>query len=200
MIRVNLMGLPKQRKRARGPVVTLEGGRSLILLAVVVLVVAGIAYYRYQNLQQQVQDLDMQVMDLQRELADLNRIKQEYDANVARREALTARINVIEALKARQSGPVTLLTTLASAVVRTDSLWLTTFTQTGQNVTIEGTALNVKAVADFMTQLLNERIFSTVDLRETAQDPASREITNFSFVLNGQLAQPESPPASSTTG
>ena len=198
MIRVNLMGLPKQRKRARGPAVTLEGGRSLILLVVVVAVVAGYAYFRHQSLQQQLQDLDVQVTELQRELADLNRIKQEYDANVARREALTARINVIEALKARQAGPVQLLATLASAVVRTDSLWLTSFTQTGQNITIEGTALNVKAVADFMTQLLNQRIFATVDLRETAQDPASRAVDNFSFILNGQLAAPE--PAPSTTG
>ena len=198
MIRVNLMGLPKQRKRARGPVVTLEGGRSLILLVVVVAVVAGYAYFRYQSLQQQVQELDMQVTELQRELADLNRIKQEYDANLARREQLTARINVIEALKARQAGPVQLLTTLASAVVRTDSLWLTAFAQTGQNITIEGTALNVKAVADFMTQLLNQRIFATVDLRETAQDPASRDVDNFSFILNGQLAAPT--PAPSTTG
>jgi type IV pilus assembly protein PilN len=194
------MGLPKERKRARRPVVTLEGGRSLILLVVVVAVVAGYAYVRHQSLQQQVQELDMQVAELQREIADLNRIKQEYDANVARREALTARINVIEALKARQAGPVQLLTTLAAAVVRTDSLWLTAFAQTGQNVTIEGTALNVKAVADFMTQLLNQRIFATVDLRETAQDPAARGVESFSFSLSGQLAAPEPAQAPSTTG
>jgi Tfp pilus assembly protein PilN len=193
------MGLPKERKRARGPVVTLEGGRSLILLVVVLAAVAGSTYYRHQDYQVQVQQLDMRKMELERELADLTRIKQEYDANVARREALTARINVIEALKARQAGPVQLLTTLAGAVVRTDSLWLTSFTQQGQNVTIEGTALNVKAVADFMTQLLNQRIFATVDLRETAQDPAAKEVESFSFTLNGQLAAPTGP-APATTG
>lgn len=199
MIRVNLMGLPKERRRIRGPVVTLEGGRSLILLVVVLAAVAGSAYYRHQDLQLQVQQLDMRKTELVGELAELNRIKQEYDANVARREALTARINVIEALKARQAGPVQLLTTLAGAVVRTDSLWLTAFTQQGQNVTIEGTALNVKAVADFMTQLLNQRIFTTVDLRETAQDPAAKEVESFSFTLNGQLAAPTGP-APATTG
>jgi Tfp pilus assembly protein PilN len=199
MIRVNLMGLPKERKRVRGPVVTLEGGRSLILLVVVLAAVAGSTYYRHQSLQVQVQQLDMRKAELERELADLNRIKQEYDANVARREALTARINVIEALKARQAGPVQLLTTLAGAVVRTDSLWITAFTQQGQNITIEGTALNVKAVADFMTQLLNQRIFTTVDLRETAQDPAAKEVESFSFTLTGQLAAPTGP-APATTG
>jgi Tfp pilus assembly protein PilN len=193
------MGKPKERKRVRGPVVTMEGGRSLILLVVVLAAVAGYTYYRHQNLQIQLTELDMRKMELERELADLNRIKQEYDANVARREALTARINVIEALKARQAGPVQLLTTLAGAVTRTDALWLTSFTQQGQNVTIEGTALNVKAVADFMTQLLNQRIFATVDLRETAQDPAAKEIENFSFTLNGQLAAPTGP-APATTG
>jgi Tfp pilus assembly protein PilN len=179
--------------------VTLEGGRSLILLVVVLAAVAGSTYYRHQSLQVQVQQLDMRKAELERELADLNRIKQEYDANVARREALTARINVIEALKARQAGPVQLLTTLAGAVVRTDSLWITAFTQQGQNITIEGTALNVKAVADFMTQLLSQRIFATVDLRETAQDPAAKEVESFSFTLNGQLAAPTGP-APATTG
>ncbi|MGH9786670.1 MAG: PilN domain-containing protein, partial [Terriglobia bacterium] len=160
---------------------------------------AGFTYYRHQNLEVQLTELDMRKMELERELADLNRIKQEYDANLARREALTARINVIEALKARQAGPVQLLSTLAGAVTRTDSLWLTSFTQQGQNITIEGTALNVKAVADFMTQLLNQRIFATVDLRETSQDPASREVENFSFILTGQLAAPTGP-APATTG
>ncbi|MBF8305088.1 MAG: hypothetical protein HW398_276, partial [Acidobacteria bacterium] len=58
---------------------------------------------------------------------------------------------------------------------------------------------NIKAVADFMTQLLNQRIFTTVDLRETAQDPAAKEVESFSFTLNGQLAAPTGP-APATTG
>jgi len=190
MIRINLIGLPRQKRRGRAPAVTLEGGRSLILLAVVALGVSGFAYVRHGRLQSQVAQLDEQVATLDRELAELTVIRAEYDTFSKRKDLLTRRINIIEGLKAKQAGPVQLLSTLASAVVGTDSLWLTGFAQTGQTVTIEGTALNVKAVADFLTRLINARIFAEVDLRETAQDTADKEMERFIFTVNGQLAPP----------
>jgi Tfp pilus assembly protein PilN len=179
--------------------ITFEGGVPLILLAIVILGVAGYAYVQHNRLQMQIMELNENVDTLTRELQDLQRIKEEYDANLARREAFRARINVIEALQARQSGPVDLLSTLANAVANTDSLWLTAFTQAGQTVTIEGTALNVKAVADFLTRLLNARVFSTVDLQEASQNPAQRDMDEFSFTLNGQLAIPPAPGAAPST-
>ena len=189
MIRVNLMGLPKTRKRARAPIMPVGGSLALALLLGVVVVVAGFQYFvRYRGFQQQIAQVDMEIATLEREAADLARIRAEYDTFSKRKELLTKRINVIEGLKAKQSGPVQLLTTLASAVVGTDSLWLTGFTQTGQTITIEGTALNVKAVADFITRLLNAKIFSDVDLKETAQDTADKEMEKFIFTVNGQLA------------
>jgi type IV pilus assembly protein PilN len=196
MIRVNLMGLPKERKRARAPAIDFQGGVPLLLLVLIVGAVAAWTYVQHNRLEQQIAQLQMNVADLDREFQDLQRIKEEYDANIARREALTARINVITALQARQTGPVDLLSTLASAVVNTDMLWLNSFRQTGQNVAIEGTALNVRAVADFLTRLLNARVFSTVDLQETSQDPQQRDVDQFSFTLNGQLAPPPAPEAS----
>ena len=191
MIRVNLMGLPKTRKRARAPIMPVGGGLALALLVGVLVAVAGYQYFvRYQGFQQQIAQLNMDIATLEREAADLTRVRAEYDTFSKRKELLTKRINVIEGLKAKQAGPVQLLTTLASAVVGTDSLWLTSFTQTGQTITIEGTALNVKAVADFMTRLINTRIFAVVDLKETAQDTADKEMEKFLFTVNGQLAAP----------
>jgi Tfp pilus assembly protein PilN len=199
MIRVNLMGLPKERKHVRAPLVTFEGGVPLVLLAVVLLAVAGWTYVQHNRLQTEIAQLQMNAADLQRELQDLQRIKEEYDANLARREALTARINVITALQARQSGPVDLLSTLATAVVNTDSLWLVGLTQTGQTISIEGSAVNVRAVADFLTRLLNARVFTTVDLQETSQDPSQRDADRFTFTLNGQLATPPAPGTAPST-
>ena len=183
------MGLPKTRKRARAPIMPVGGSLALVLLLGVLGGVAGFQYFfRYRGFQQQVTQLDMEIGNLEREAADLTRIRAEYETFSKRKELLTKRINVIEGLKAKQSGPVQLLTPLAAAVVSTDSLWLTGFTQTGQTITIEGTALNVKAVADFITRLLNAKIFSDVDLKETAQDTADKEMEKFVFTVNGQLA------------
>ena len=191
MIRVNLMGLPKTRKRARAPIMPVGGGLALVLLVGVLVAVAGYQYFvRYQSFQQQIAQLNMDIATLEHEATDLARIRAEYDSLSKQKELYDKRNKVMTDLEAKRSGPVELLTTLASAVVSTDSLWLTGFTQTGQTVTIEGTALNVKAVADFITRLLNTRIFSDVDLKETAQDTADKEMEKFVFTVNGQLTAP----------
>lgn len=195
MIRVNLLGVSRKKARAiRAPVITLGGGRALIILVVVLVAVGAGQYWRYQGLQAAGVDLDKQKQQLEAEKADLSRIRSEYETFSQRKELLTKRINIIEGLKAQQAGPVNLLGVLSSTASATDSLWLTTFEQSGQTVTIEGVALNTRAVADFMSRLASSQAFSVVDLKETAQDVSDKETVKFNFTLNGQLKAPASKP------
>ena len=201
MIRVNLLGVQRAKKRAiRAPAITLGGGRALIILVVVVVAVAGGQYWRYRGLQAAGAALDNQKQELEREKADLARIRTEYETFSQRKDLLTRRINIIEGLKAQQTGPVNLLDVLSSTVSATDMLWLTSFEQAGQNLTIEGVALNNRAVADFMSRLFASQAFSTVDLRETAQDTSDRENVKFIFTLNTQIKAPASPTEASAAG
>ena len=192
MIRVNLLGGPRKRdkKRVHVPVITVGGRVALILLLVVLVGVAGLQYWRYSSLQTEIAHFNEEIERLEREKADLGRIKAEYDTNIQRKEQLEHRINVIEQLKARQSGPVQLLDVLATVVSQTDSLWLTNFAQKGRIVTIEGVAMNVKAVADLLTRLKGSSLFSDVELKEAAQDASVKDYTSFTFTLSAQLAEP----------
>ena len=192
MIRVNLLGLPRARakRRAHVPVVTVGGRLALILVVVVLVGVAAVQYWRYSGLLSEIARLDHEIEQLQREKADLGRLKAEYDTNMQRREQLTHRINVIEELKARQSGPAQLLNVLATVVSQAGSVWLTSFEQKGRNITIEGVALNVKAVADLLTRMKGSDLFSNVDLKEAAQDASVKDFTSFDFTLTGELAAP----------
>ena len=185
MIRVNLLGLPKPKKRA--PVVTMEGSRSLILLLVVLALVVLVQFYRYGRLQTESTVLAKKVQDEQAEKLRLEGIRGAVEKFTSQKELLTKRINIIEGLKARQSGPARLLDMLADTVSKTDSLWLTSFEQAGQKITIEGMALNAKAVADFLTQLKESKAFSDVDLKETFQESPVKESQKFVFTVNGQL-------------
>ena len=189
MIRVNLLGLPKPKKR-RAPVVTLEVWRSLVLFVGLLCLVAVVQYVRYGRLQNEDKRLTKLVKDTQAEKVRLEGIRSEYERFSRQKELLTQRINIIEGLKAKQSGPAQLLTMLASTVTNTDSLWLTNFVQVGQKITMEGIALNAKAVADFLTHLKDSKAFSDVDLKETYQEPTGKEIPRFLFTVNGQLAGP----------
>ena len=194
MIRVNLLGVARKRQRVHAPVITLGGGRALIILVVVMLLVGAGQHWRYRGLQAAGADLDKQKQQLEAENADLARVRSEYDTFSQRKDLLTRRINIIEGLKAQQSGPVNLLDVLSSTVSATDTLWLTTFAQAGQTITIEGVALSPRSVADFMSRLASSQAFSVVDLKETAQDTSDRESVKFNFTLSGQLKAPASNP------
>jgi type IV pilus assembly protein PilN len=197
MIRVNLLGVPRAKRRARAPMVTMEGWKPLILLLIVIVAVAVAESWRYQKLQAEGDQLGKDIASLEREKAELGRIRGEYDTFSKRKELLTSRIGIIETLKKQQSGPVQLLSTLASAVAGTDSLWLTSFERTGQKINIEGVALNVKAVADFLTRLHNSKAFADLDLKESAQTNA-KDMQTFVFTITGELAS--SPPAQAGPG
>jgi type IV pilus assembly protein PilN len=187
MIRVNLLGLPKP-KRKRGAAVSFEGGRTLGILGVVLLLVAGVEYFHYGRLQKQDKDLSVQIQKLQAEKSRLEVIRSDYERFSRQKELLQKRIGIIEGLKAKQAGPINLLNMLASTVTHTDMLWLTNFDQAGQKITIEGVALSAKAVADFLTQLKESKAFSEMELKETVQEPAAKDIPRFNFTVNGQLA------------
>jgi Tfp pilus assembly protein PilN len=186
MIRVNLLGLPKPKRRAAA--VSFEGGKTLGILGAVLLLVAGAEYFHYGRLQKQDKDLAVQIQKLQAEKSRLEVMRADYEKFSRQKELLQKRIGIIEGLKAKQAGPMNLLNTLATTVTHTDTLWLTNFDQVGQKITIEGVALSAKAVADFLTQLKESKAFSEMDLKETFQEPAAKDIPRFTFTVNGQLA------------
>jgi len=197
MIRVNLLGVPRaKRRRIRAPIVMVPGGGlALGLLIGVIVVVAGVQLWRYRALQSEGAQLQEQVQSLEREKVELAQVQAQYETFSKRKELLTARINVIEQLKAQQSGPVLLLNTLANSVSSTDAIWLTDFQKTGERVSITGVALTMRSVADLITRLMNSGTFKELDLKESAQD-TTRDFTSFNFTLDAQLAAltPAPPP------
>jgi len=195
MIRVNLLGVAKaKRRRVRAPIIEPGGGLVLGLLVGVIVVVAAVQWWRYGQLQEEGRQLDEQVQRLTAEKAELSQVQAQYETFSRRKELLQARIDIIEQLKARQSGPVILLNTLASSVSTTETLWLTGFVKTGSNVSVTGRALSMRAVADFMTRLQASTTFSDVNLKETVQETA-RDSQNFTFTVDVQIASPAPSPA-----
>ena len=99
MIRVNLLGLPKPKKRAAA--VTFEGGRTLGILGVVLLLVAVVEYVHYGRLQERDKKLTVEIQQLQAEKARLEVIRADYEKFSRQKELLQKRIGIIEGLKAR---------------------------------------------------------------------------------------------------
>src|ERR1700682_577987 len=190
MIRINLLGTPKSRRsggsggRRAAPVsVPSESPSTLLLALIFVLLGAGVMFFWYRSLQNKNEELGRKLQAAIAENQRLSLVKTKYLESVKKQELFKRRLDVIHQLKDAQSGPVEILNIVADTINKTDAVWLEAMTNDGKSVEFTGTALNPDAVADLMANLRRTGAFKTVEIKETAQDPASKDIMTFKFEL-----------------
>jgi Tfp pilus assembly protein PilN len=188
MIRINLLGTQKgkNKRSAASAAAVMEVGdvgspkmKILVVLALAALVNLG---YWYQ-LDKQHRDIaaKMQVAEQKnRELAD---VKARYLERQREAENYKRRVDVIDQLRAAQSGPVNLLNTIGATVNGTEAVWLNSMKDTGAGVDIEGMALSTDAVASLIANLQKTGYFKNIEIKETYQDDTFKEMQAFNFTL-----------------
>jgi Tfp pilus assembly protein PilN len=189
MIRINLLGKSKPKsKRAGAAIVDFETGgspnSSTALVAIIVLAIAAGSIWWYQGqLNKEAASIKVQMDAAQREAQSLAQTKIRFQQRQAIKEEYEARVKVIDALRASQSGPVDLLTMVSSTVNKTDEVWLNAMNDAGANVNVEGVALSTNAVANLMTNLMRTGYFKSVEIKDTYQDEQQTKIQAFNFSL-----------------
>ena len=187
MIRINLLGVshPKKGKRAAVATPGVGGGgpNLLIVLLVIVAVAAGGNYYYYWSLQRETASLKVKMEEANRENRRLADIKAKYIELEKQKDIYEHRVNVIHQLQSNQAGPATLLTTVGDTVNRTDAVWLNSMKDDGANISLDGVALSVDAVAQLMKNLKATGYFKNVETKESFQDDVVKDVTAFSFTL-----------------
>ncbi|HKF23124.1 MAG TPA: PilN domain-containing protein [Candidatus Angelobacter sp.] len=194
MIRINLSSLaPPKTKRGgkRAAVAVSSGGgegSGTVVLALVFLVALGVAigasYVLVKNEQARLEKELQVTLAENRRLAD---VKNQYEASKRKADAFERRVKIIDDLKEAQKGPVTTLQLVADTVNKTDAVWLESMTSDGKTLTFIGTALSADAVADLMANLRKTGAFKSVEIKETAQDAAIKEVQAFKFELNCEI-------------
>jgi len=190
MIRINLLGVPKKTTRGGGrrasTVATTGGGEgsSTLILGLIfagaLAVLIGLAHVWVQREHDVLEkNLQKAVLENQR-LAD---VKAKYEASKKKADMYERRVRVIDELKSAQSGPVDLLNLVADTINSTDAVWLETMTNDGKTLNFTGMALSPNSVADLMANLRKTGAFRTVEIKETAQDNAVKEVQAFKFEL-----------------
>jgi type IV pilus assembly protein PilN len=188
MIRVNLLGAERptkksKQKKASAPsapgavqaylFLALFGGGALVLCA---------ALYWYQS--SKLQRLDADIAAAQQRQKELQAIKVQVDALEAKRATFQRKVDLIERLKADQSGPVHLVDEISKALP--DFVWLTDMDQTGANVKFTGQSNGLTPVADFISSLQRTGWFPVVDLLTSVEQ---NNVVTFS--LMGSFKNPE---------
>jgi len=189
MIRINLLG--RARPKAARQAVPLEATLQVVFFAAALLVAFGVLYYNWHSTNQQIIEVRLHIQKQTGEKARLEQLKAQELLTARTIAVLQQRINIIEALQRNRTGGQELLDALANTVVRTDTLWLTSFTRTGNGLTIIGTAGSINAVANFITQLEHSGYFNQIEIKESAQDTKNTAIQTFTFTLTAQFSLPQ---------
>src|SRR6266702_7298144 len=189
MIRINLLGQSKSKNKRGAPTSTavMEVGDpgSPKMKVLVVLVLAGLLnvgyWYRLDVVKRDIA-AKMQVAEQKnRELAD---VKARYLERQRQAENYKRRVDVIDQLRASQSGPVNLLNTIGSTVNSTEAVWLDSMIDAGNSVDIKGMALSADAVANLISNLQKTGYFKNIEIKETFQDETFRDMQAFQFTLS----------------
>src|SRR5579862_1970941 len=189
MIKINLLETGKgKRASSAGPSMpTMEMGDmgSPKLKILVVMVIVGLAnlgyWYRLDHLSKEIASKMKVAEQKNRELAD---VKARYMERQTQANAYKRRVDVIDQLRASQTGPVNLLAMLGETVNNTEAVWLSKLDDTGNQVNLEGTALSTDAVANLIANLQKTGYFKTVEIDETYQDDQVKDMQAFQFTLN----------------
>lgn len=193
MIRINLAASDRPTKKRKGAASGGGGGgtpsapgavQAYLLLGIFVggaiLVSLGLFFY----VSGQIRELDTKIAAAQQRQRELQEIKRQVDALELKRATFQRKVDLIERLKAEQSGPVHMLDEVSKSLP--DYVWLTNLDQTGNVIRFTGQSNGLTSVADFISGLERSGWFPNVDLAASTED---KNIVTYS--LQAQFQNPE---------
>ena len=194
MIRINLLGSPKPKgkKSAAVSMPSFELGNlggPIVQVAAVLLIAGAVnAGYWYQ-LDREKKSIEVQTRVAEQKNRELADIKVRYLERQRQAEAYKRRVDVIDQLRASQSGPVNLLSMIGDTVNGTEAVWLNSMQDQGASVAIDGTALSTDAVANLISNLQKTGFFSNIEIKESYQDEGVKDMQAFQFTLTCEKAK-----------
>jgi Tfp pilus assembly protein PilN len=198
MIRINLLGIPRQKKGKRGaaaaaaPDMPGEGPSALIFLVAGLIIGLGVLWYFNNDASKKADKLAVDIKAADSEGTRLAGVKVKYEQRKKEADAFDKRVKVIDQLRQDQSGPVKMLNTIGDSVNNTDAVWLSEMTEKGNELDIDGTALSTIAVANLITTLKHTGYFKSVEIKSAAQDATSKDMQSFQFTLVCEKQQAKS--------
>ena len=197
MIKINLLGVPKpKRGKGRGAAAPEMGGgegmNPMIILLIGLVAVLGVVGFLYKQQMDRATAIAADQQKAEVRNRQLSEVKATYERKQREAESYKHRVDVIDQLRANQAGPVSLLTMIGDTVNTTEAVWLQKVSDEGGTVKIDGTALNVHAIANLMSNLQRTGFFKTVEMTEALQDDKG-EVPTFNFTLTCDKAAPAPP-------
>ena len=188
MIRINLLGTPKAKgKRAAASAAAVletgEPGSPQIKIAIALVLAVGFNGWTWHHLDKEAITIAKNMQVAEQKNRELAEVKAKYLERQRQADNYKRRVDVIDQLRANQSGPVELLNTIGDTINNTEAVWLNTMKDQGASVDIEGMALSTDAVASLIENLQKTGHFKNIEIKETYQDESVKDMQAFQFQL-----------------
>jgi Tfp pilus assembly protein PilN len=195
MIRINLLGSPKPKgKKSSGPALSMPSfefgnlGGPVVQVAAVVLIAGALNYGYWYQLDREKKSIDVQSRLAEQKNRELADIKVKYLERQKQADSYKRRVDVIDQLRANQTGPLNLLAMIGDTVNGTEAVWLNSMQDQGASVAIDGTALSSDAVANLISNLQKTGFFKNIEIKESYQDEGVKDMQAFQFTLTCEKA------------
>ena len=184
MIRINL--LPYREARKKESLL-----RQINIFLVVFFIVFVILVYYSIWLGNKIDDLNTKIKNTKTMLTQAETQAKKVDKIKKELEKLGHKTDVIKSIERNRRAPVILLENMTKMVAEKTSasapdipadsdnkpvkrLWFTRFEASGENVNIQGIALDNKTIADFMSRLEESKLYKNVNLRTITQQQINK--------------------------
>jgi len=129
------------------------------------------------------------VVQMQRDIDQFKPQLEQVAAFRKKKAELEKKIDVIDELDRARSGPVRVMSELASRAP--DRLWLTAVSTDGGSIKLKGASLDNELVAVFLRGLSDSEYFDNVDLDGTKLESGSGDLKTVSFGIRANLVTPK---------
>jgi type IV pilus assembly protein PilN len=192
MIRINLLPFRTARKKEN-----IRRQASGFLLLLILVLFTTVAFHFVLN--KKVTTLNAKVEYTRNELSKYNKINQEIAQIKKQLDVLDKKLDVVKTIEMNRRGPIELLDTMTQMVIE-NRMWLTGFTVKGNDINLQGVAVDNETVADFMRRLESSKLFPVVDLKTLKQQFIGTEKMSFKgFEINCNRLLNLLPEATKTT-
>jgi len=163
-------------------------GGPIIQIAAVLLIAGAVNAAYYYQLDREKKSIEVQARVAEQKNRELADIKVRYLERQRQADNYKRRVDVIDQLRANQTGPLSLLAMIGDTVNGTEAVWLNSMQDQGANVSIDGMALSSDAVANLITNLQKTGYFRNIEIKESYQDESVKDMQAFQFTLTCEKA------------
>lgn len=168
MVKINLLPIKSElRQKALIEHVTL-----LCLCVVLIFILSWFVQtsvnHKKEMLRQEVANTKLEITRLTAEAGEIEKFKQQ-------KQELDKKLDVIKELNAKKTGPVEILDQLSLLIP--EKAWITSVNNTGNNLILNGMAVDNPTIAFFMKNLQSSSHFQGVELELTQQEGMNHKFT-----------------------